>query len=102
MPASSTCLAPLSRGEIPETDERGYMAHIIRELMTENPRTVSPDQTVQDAARIMRDEDTGVVPITEGENLVGVITDRDIAIRAIAEGKDGQTPVREIASQDVV
>jgi len=70
--------------------------------MTENPRTVSPDQTVQDAARIMRDEDTGVVPITEGENLVGVITDRDIAIRAIAEGKDGQTPVREVASQDLV
>jgi CBS domain-containing protein len=57
---------------------------------------------VQDAARIMRDEDTGVVPITEGENLVGVITDRDIAIRAIAEGKDGQTPVREVASQDLV
>jgi len=78
------------------------MAQTIRELMTQNPRTVSPDQTVQDAARIMRDEDTGVVPITEGENLVGVITDRDIAIRAVAEGKDGQTGVREVASQDLV
>src|SRR5215204_6152399 len=103
MPASSTCLAPLSRGEIPETDERGYMAQTIRELMTENPRTVSPDQTIQDAAKIMRDEDTGVVPITEGDSLAGVITDRDIAIRAVAEGRDGaQTTVREIASQDVV
>ena len=78
------------------------MAQTIRELMTQNPRTVSPDQTIRDAAQIMRDEDTGVVPITEGDNLVGVITDRDIAIRAIAEGKDGQTTVREVASQDIV
>ena len=78
------------------------MAQTIRELMTRNPRTVSPDQTVQDAARIMRDEDTGVVPITEGDNLVGVITDRDIAIRAVAEGKDGQSSVRDVASRDIV
>jgi len=78
------------------------MAQTIRELMTQNPRTVSPDQTIRDAAQIMRDEDTGVVPITEGDSLVGVVTDRDIAIRAIAEGKDGQTTVREVASQDIV
>src|SRR5215218_8324554 len=99
---SSTRLAPVSRGDTDTTDERGYMAQTIRELMTENPRTVSPDQTIQDAAKIMRDEDTGVVPITEGENRTGVITDRDIAIRAVAEGRDGQTPVREVASQDLV
>jgi len=78
------------------------MAQTIRELMTKNPRTVSPDQTIQDAAKIMRDEDTGVVPITESENLTGVITDRDIVIRAVAEGRDGQTTVRDVASQDVV
>jgi len=78
------------------------MAQTIRELMTENPRSVSPDSSIQDAAKIMRDEDAGVVPITEGDNLAGVITDRDIAIRAVAEGRDGQTTVREIASQDVV
>ena len=78
------------------------MPQTIRELMTKNPRTVSPDQTIQDAAKIMRDEDTGVVPITEGDNLTGVITDRDIVIRAVAEGRDGQTTVREVASQDVV
>jgi CBS domain-containing protein len=78
------------------------MAQTIREFMTENPRTVSPDQSIQDAAKIMRDEDTGVVPITDGETLTGVITDRDIAIRAIAEGRDGRTTVREIASQDLV
>jgi CBS domain-containing protein len=78
------------------------MAQTIREFMTKNPRTVSPDQTIQDAAKIMRDEDTGVVPITESDNLTGVITDRDIVIRAVAEGRDGQTTVREVASQDVV
>ena len=78
------------------------MAQTIREFMTKNPRTVSPDQTIQDAAKIMRDEDTGVVPITDGDNLTGVITDRDIAIRAVADGRDGQTTVSEIASQDVV
>src|SRR5215213_4578631 len=102
MRASSTCLAPLSRGEIPETDERGAMAQTIRELMTENPRTVSPGDTIQDAAKIMRDEDTGVVPITDGDTVVGVITDRDIAIRAVAEGRDGSTAVREVASKDIV
>jgi CBS domain-containing protein len=78
------------------------MAQTIRDFMTGNPRSVSPDSTIQDAAKIMRDEDAGVVPITEGDNLAGVITDRDIAIRAVAEGRDGQTTVREIASQDVV
>lgn len=79
------------------------MAQSIRELMTQNPRTVSPDSTIVDAAKIMRDEDTGVVPIVEGDRLVGVLTDRDIAIRVVAEGKDVQgTRVSEIASQDLV
>jgi CBS domain-containing protein len=83
--------------------ERGLMAQSIRELMTQNPRTVSPDSTIVDAAKIMRDEDTGVVPIVEGDRLVGVLTDRDIAIRVVAEGKDVQgTRVSEIASQDLV
>jgi CBS domain-containing protein len=79
------------------------MAQTIRDLMTENPRTVAPDATVVDAARIMRDEDTGVVPIADGDNLVAVITDRDLAIRLVAEGKDGSsTTVRDIASKDLV
>jgi len=79
------------------------MAQTVRELMTENPRSVSPNDTIQDAAKIMRDEDTGVVPITDGNTtIVGVITDRDIAIRAVAEGRDGSTSVREVASKDIV
>jgi CBS domain-containing protein len=78
------------------------MGKNIRDLMTGNPRTVTQDATVAEAARIMRDEDTGIVPIVEGSQLVGVITDRDIAIRAVAEGKDGNTTVRDVASKDIV
>jgi CBS domain-containing protein len=78
------------------------MGKKIQDLMTKNPRTVTADATIAEAAKIMRDEDTGVVPIVEGDQLAGVITDRDIAIRAVAEGKDGQTKVRDIASQDLV
>ena len=78
------------------------MGKNIRDLMTGNPRTVTQDATVAEAARIMRDEDTGIVPIVEGSQLVGVITDRDIAIRAVAEGKDSNTTVRDVASKDIV
>ncbi len=79
------------------------MAQSIRDLMTENPRTVSADQPVVEAARIMRDEDVGLVPIVEGERLVGTVTDRDITIRVVAERRDPEsTSVREVASTDLV
>jgi CBS domain-containing protein len=79
------------------------MGKKIQDLMTKNPRTVTADATLAEAASIMRDEDAGVVPIVDAENhVVGVITDRDIAVRAVAEGKDVQTTVRDIASQDLV
>jgi CBS domain-containing protein len=76
----------------------------IRELMTKDPRTVRPDSTAVDAARLMREEDTGIAPITEGDGrLVGVVTDRDLAIRVIAEEKDPRTTkVTEIASQNLI
>jgi len=75
----------------------------ISEVMTSDPRTVTADSSVAEAARLMRDEDTGIAPITEGERLVGVITDRDIAIAVVAEGKDPQsTKVTEIAARDLV
>jgi CBS domain-containing protein len=75
----------------------------ISELMTSDPRSVTADSTVAEAARLMRDEDAGIVPITEGERLVGVITDRDIAIKVAAEGKDAQsTKVSEIAASNLV
>jgi len=75
----------------------------VRELMTKDPRTIRPDATAVDAARLMRDEDAGVAPIAEDDRLVGVVTDRDIAIRVVVEAKyPGSTKVTEIASQNVV
>ncbi len=70
--------------------------------MTPNPTTVEPSTTVQEAARTMKSEDVGSLPLVEGDRLVGVITDRDIAIRIVAEGKGAETTVGEIASKDVV
>jgi CBS domain-containing protein len=79
------------------------MAKKIREVMTSNPRTVESSAPVIEAAKLMLDEDVGIVPIVEGDRLVGTITDRDIAIRAVAGGKDAQsTTVREIASTQIV
>jgi CBS domain-containing protein len=79
------------------------MGKSIREVMTDNPRTVTADSSVAEAARVMRDEDAGIVPIVDGEKLSGVITDRDITIQVVADGKDPQTTkVTEAASKNVV
>jgi CBS domain-containing protein len=79
------------------------MAESIRELMTKNPRSLESGSNVMDAARLMRDEDVGVIPIVEGEKLIGTVTDRDIAIRVVAEGKSPEsTTVSEIASRELV
>jgi CBS domain-containing protein len=74
----------------------------IRDVMTSNPRTVSPGDSIQAAALIMREEDTGVVPIVENGKPVGLITDRDIVIRAVADGSASNKAVREIATGNVV
>jgi CBS domain-containing protein len=73
----------------------------VRDVMTSNPRTVSPNDSIQAAARIMREEDCGIVPVVENGRTVGIVTDRDIVIRAVAEGA-GDKAVRDIATKDVV
>jgi CBS domain-containing protein len=73
----------------------------IRDVMTSNPRTVSPSDTIQSAARIMRDEDTGAVPVVENGRPVGMVTDRDIVVRAVANGELNR-PVRDVVSGNVV
>ena len=79
------------------------MAKSIRDVMTQNPRTVSNGDSVTDAARRMRDEDAGVVPIVDGDRLVGVLTDRDIVLRVVADGRDPSSArVEEIASENLV
>ena len=79
------------------------MPQDIRDVMTSNPRTIDADKSVAYAAKMMRDEDVGLAPIVEGDKLIGMLTDRDIAIRVVAEGRDpGQVKVREVASKKVV
>jgi CBS domain-containing protein len=79
------------------------MAESIRDLMTENPCSIDAEKSVAYAAKMMRDEDVGLAPIVEGNKLIGTLTDRDIAIRVVADGKDPeQTTVREVASTNVV
>src|SRR5438270_3466052 len=79
------------------------MANTVRDAMTENPRANGRDSTVVEAANIMRDEDVGIVPIVDGDKLVGTLTDRDIAIRVVAEGKDpNTTKAEEVASREIV
>lgn len=74
----------------------------ISEVMSADVQTISPDATIEEAAQEMRDGDFGLMPVGDEEQLLGVITDRDIAIRAIAEGRDAETPVREVMSEGVV
>ena len=76
--------------------------HTIREAMTSSPATVEPGTTAQEAARLMKSKDVGSLPVVEGDRLVGMITDRDLAIRLVGEGKSIDTPVGELASKDVV
>ena len=74
----------------------------VSEVMTRDVQTVRPDQPVQEAASFMLDADAGSIPVTDGDRLVGMITDRDIAVRGVAKGHGPDTPVREIMSGDVV
>ena len=75
----------------------------IQDIMTKDPSCVTPDASVREAAQVMKREDVGIVPVVEGQSgrrLVGVVTDRDIAIRCIADGKDGTCRVRDVMSTD--
>jgi len=73
----------------------------ISKLMTRNVRTLEPECSIREAATVMADIDSGALLINEGDRLIGMITDRDIAVRAVAAGLDGNTPVRQVMSSDV-
>jgi CBS domain-containing protein len=74
----------------------------VRDVMTANPVTVSEKDSIRDVARIMARDDTGVVPVVDGKKIIGLITDRDIVVRLVAEGKDtGNATVTEAMSKSV-
>jgi CBS domain-containing protein len=74
----------------------------VQEAMTSNPTAITPDTTAQEAARLMKSDDVGSLPTVEEGRLIGVVTDRDLALRVIAEGRGLDTPVRDLASKNVV
>ena len=79
------------------------MVNSVRDAMTEDPRSIGPSTSVVEAARLMRDEHIGSLPITDGETLMGMITDRDITTRVVAEGADlATTSVGDVYSQDLI
>ena len=73
----------------------------LKDLMSRDVKVISPDMTIGEAARTMRDGDFGMMPVGENDRMIGTISDRDIAIRAVAEGKDAGTKVRDVMSEGI-
>jgi CBS domain-containing protein len=73
----------------------------VADKMTRHVRVASPDDTIQQVACVMAEADAGVLPVGENDRLVGMVTDRDIAVRGVAQGKGLDTPVREVMTPDV-
>jgi CBS domain-containing protein len=78
------------------------MPQTINEVMTHDPVTCESTASLEDVARAMRDNDTGAIVVTDDEKFAGLVTDRDIVVRAVAEGRDPGTPVRDAVSENVV
>jgi CBS domain-containing protein len=74
---------------------------LVKELMSRDVKVISPDMTIVEAAKHMRDGDFGMMPVGEDDRMIGTISDRDIAIRAVAEGKDGGTKVRDVMTEGI-
>jgi CBS domain-containing protein len=74
----------------------------VSDVMTREVQTISPNQTAKEAASFMLSTDSGSIPVTDGERLVGMITDRDIAVRGVAKGFAPDTPVSELMTRDCI
>jgi CBS domain-containing protein len=74
----------------------------VSDVMTRDVQTVRPDATVQEAASFMLREDAGSMPVSEDDRLIGMITDRDIAVRGVAKGYGPDTPVRELMTDEII
>ena len=74
----------------------------VNAAMTRDVQLVNPDQTIREAAHLMAEIDAGALPVTDNDRLVGMITDRDIAIRAVAQGKSPDTRIRDVMSSGIL
>jgi len=72
-----------------------------REIMTRNVKTATREMTLREVAAMMRDGDMGSIPVVENGKLVGIVTDRDIVVRAVAEGRDASVPIGEVMTTEV-
>jgi CBS domain-containing protein len=84
-----------------QATKEALVAQSISELMTHDPITVPSDTSIAQVARRMREGDTGAILVEESGSLCGIVTDRDIVVRAIADGRDPDTPIGDICSRDV-
>jgi len=75
--------------------------HKLKDVMTRSVEVISPEATISEAAQRMRDGNFGLLPVGENDRLIGTLSDRDIAVRAVAEGKDSKTKVRDVMSEGV-
>ena len=73
----------------------------VSDVMTRNVRILSPTDSVTEAAKVMDELNVGVIPVCEGDELLGVVTDRDIVVRAVAQGLTGETPLAKVMSTDI-
>jgi len=74
----------------------------LRDVMTRDVQVIAPDATIMEAARHMREGDFGMMPVAENDRMIGAISDRDIAIHAVAEGRDAHTAVRDVMTSKIV
>ena len=74
---------------------------LLKEVMSRDVKVINPQMTIREAATLMRDEGFGMMPVGENDRMIGAISDRDIAVRAVSEGKDGNTQVRDVMSEGV-
>ena len=74
----------------------------VSDIMTRDVRLLSPDQTIREAAKLMAEVDAGALPVGENDRLVGMITDRDIVIRAVAQGKSPDAKVADVMSKEML
>lgn len=74
----------------------------LKDVMSPDVRVISPDATLKEAAALMRNEGFGMLPVGENDRMIGTVTDRDIAVRAVAQGKDCNTAVRDVMTKDVI
>ena len=75
---------------------------LVRDIMTRDVQLLTPDDTMQEAARRMRDDNIGSLPVAEGDRLVGYVTDRDLVVRGLAQGVSADTHVHDVMTDQVL